>query len=84
MRHVVLPGVKRLPKPLIGPHGLRGMWRLENTPVANLSLTTTFYTQGREVMHQSATDSNKLWRRLVSNVQTVIRQARDDSGFFSV
>lgn len=46
----LFPGAKRLPKPLIGPHGLRGVWRLENTPVANLSLATTFYTRGRDVM----------------------------------
>ena len=46
----LLPDAKRLPKPLIGPHGLRGIWRLEKTPVANLSLATTFYTRGRDIM----------------------------------
>jgi hypothetical protein len=46
----LFPDAKRLPKPLIGPHGLRGVWRLEKTPVANLSLATTFYTRGRDIM----------------------------------
>jgi hypothetical protein len=46
----LFPATKRLPKPLMGPRGLRGSWRLDHTPMANLWLDTTFYVKAREVM----------------------------------
>jgi len=45
----LFPAAKRLPKPLMGPRGLRGSWRLEHTPLANLWFDTTFYVKAREV-----------------------------------
>ena len=39
----------RVSKPLLGPHGLRGLWALANTSVSGLPFETTFYLKNRYV-----------------------------------
>lgn len=41
--------VQRLRKPTVGPHGLRGLWILPNTPVSGLPFETTFYMKDKHV-----------------------------------
>lgn len=41
--------VHRLRKPVLGPHGLRGLWALPNTPVSGLPFETTFYVKDKRV-----------------------------------
>lgn len=41
--------VQRVRKPSWGPHGLRGLWALANTPVAGLPFETTFYMKDKRV-----------------------------------
>jgi hypothetical protein len=39
----------KLNKPVLGPHGLRGLWSLANTRVAGLAFETTFYLKNKSV-----------------------------------
>lgn len=41
--------VHRVRKPSLGPHGLRGLWALPNTPVSGLPFATTFYLKDKRV-----------------------------------
>lgn len=42
-----LPGLERQNKPPAGPHGLKGHWRLSNTPLAQFVVDSTFFAKGR-------------------------------------
>lgn len=46
----VFPDVHRLTRPVLGPRRIRGNWRLEHTPLANLSLDTTFFFRNRQLV----------------------------------
>jgi hypothetical protein len=46
----LFPDVSRLARPVLGPHRTRGTWRLDNTPLADLSLATTFFFKSRQLM----------------------------------
>lgn len=39
----------RVRKPALGPHGLRGLWALPNTPVSGLPFESTFYMKDQRV-----------------------------------
>ncbi|MES2877787.1 MAG: hypothetical protein V4713_05140 [Pseudomonadota bacterium] len=63
------PGVNRMRKPLIGPHGVRGLWTLANTPVAGLPFETTFYMKDKRVT------------RIEQHWASAAPQCSDDSAF---
>jgi hypothetical protein len=46
----LFPDMRRLTKPVLGPRHMRGNWRLEHTPLANLSLNTTFFFRSRQLV----------------------------------
>jgi len=46
----LFPDISRLAKPVLGPHRSRGSWRLARTPLANLSLATTFFFKSRQLV----------------------------------
>lgn len=46
---VAFDSVQRLRVPMIGPHGLRGVWVLPDTPVAGQSFLTTFFMKDKLV-----------------------------------
>jgi len=43
------PGLQRMARAVVAPHGLRGQWRLADAQVAGLSFETTFFFQGQRV-----------------------------------
>ena len=43
------PAARHLPKSVPGPRGVRGVWRIESTVVADLFVQTTFFIKNREV-----------------------------------
>jgi len=46
----LFPDIQRVAKPAMGPHRARGIWRLKQTPLADLSLDTTFFFSRRHVV----------------------------------
>lgn len=56
--------VHRVRKPSLGPHGLRGLWALPNTPVSGLPFETTFYLKDKRVyrIEQRRTSTDRLCR----------------------
>ena len=46
----LFPDISRLAKPVLGPHRSRGSWRLARTPLAELSLATTFFFKSRQLV----------------------------------
>ena len=46
----LFPDLQRLAKPVMGPHRVRGTWRLAHALLADLSLETTFFVSGRHVV----------------------------------
>jgi len=46
----LFPDVSRLTKPVLGPHSSRGSWRLARSPLANLSLATTFFFKSHQLV----------------------------------
>ena len=41
--------LNRVKKPLLGPHGVRGLWALPNTTLAGVLFETTFYLRDKHV-----------------------------------
>lgn len=45
----LFPDLNHLARPILGPRHARGNWRLAHTPLANLSLVTTFFFRNRQL-----------------------------------
>ena len=41
--------LQKLPRPVVGPHGLRGTLQLQGTPLAGLPFDTTFFMRGQQL-----------------------------------
>ncbi|MDR3370896.1 hypothetical protein [Rhodoferax sp.] len=46
----LFPDIQRLAKPVMGPHRIKGTWRLAHTPLADMSLETTFFVSAHHVV----------------------------------
>lgn len=74
----LFPDIQRLARPVMGPHRVRGSWRLERTLLADVPLQTTFFVSARHVvrieqqasLHQAACPAPQPDTALLAELQS--------------